>query len=36
MSKRNGKNEGGVSQGKIIQINEEQIKGVNRPWIDII
>ncbi len=27
MSKRNGKNEGGLSQGEIIQINEEQIKG---------
>ena len=27
MSKKNGKNEGGLSQGEIIQINEEQIKG---------
>ena len=27
MSKRNGKDEGKTSQGKIIQIDEEQIKG---------
>jgi len=27
MSKRNGKEEGKSSQGKIIQIDEEQIKG---------